>query len=423
MLVGIFNGGPVRRAQQVTKSPTKRRNPPWTYDELVLALDLYIRRGLPNVEDPEVLELSSLLNSLRTTDGHAPSGTLRNPNGVHLKLCNFRAKHQPGRGMPHGSHLENDVWDRFANKPAELEQAAQALRSRRVPSPGKDDKMVSASAQGQPDALIDLVVSLPIPGPSLSRAVSRPLMGLIREATELQLDVNSNQPGASNSGGGATLPFEDRIGKMFGLLAEVASALRSPDSAPPATAARLSRAVTATHTAASGTKLVIFPCGDRSSVRHFNRTVRRPVDLSALGLNWTELARNLPPDYPYEKARIWGVLPRKSGMNEKRFLRCSPGDVAIFTGGKKAFYAVKIRATFRSPELARALWHNDVSGQTWELIFALSNPTELSISYDKLSAALGYHPSFAYQSFSVLSAEVTDRARRALEAEIGHVWA
>ncbi len=300
----------------MTTSATKRRNPPWTYDELVLAFDLYVRRGLANVGDPEVVELSRLLNDLRTADGHASSSTLRNPNGVHLKLCNFRAKDQPGRGMAHGNHLENDVGDRFANKPAELGQAAHAIRCRRVSSPSKIEEQVSASAQGKLDALIDLVESLPIQGPSRSRGVSRPLMRLIREASELQLDVTGSQRGPAMPGGGAALPFAGRIAKMFGLLAEVASALRTSDFAQPVTPAKLSSVVNAPHSAAKGTKLVIFPCGDASSVRHFNRTVRRPLDLSALGLNWTELARNLPSDYPYEMFawRRWSLYRREESL-------------------------------------------------------------------------------------------------------------
>lgn len=46
------------------QAETRRRNPPWAQDELILALDLYLRRGLLDDLDPEVQELSDILNAL-----------------------------------------------------------------------------------------------------------------------------------------------------------------------------------------------------------------------------------------------------------------------------------------------------------------------------------------------------------------------
>lgn len=40
------------------------RNPTWTTDELILALDLYLRAGLLDDSDPQVVELSRVLNGL-----------------------------------------------------------------------------------------------------------------------------------------------------------------------------------------------------------------------------------------------------------------------------------------------------------------------------------------------------------------------
>ena len=103
-----FSGGPEANSylqrlgfdvQRVRKEQltTKRRNPPWSYEEVLLAMDLYVRRGLPSPSDPAVLELSRLLNRLRGGDPVADPNRYRNPNGVHLKLANFRARERPGR--------------------------------------------------------------------------------------------------------------------------------------------------------------------------------------------------------------------------------------------------------------------------------------------------------------------------------------
>lgn len=68
------------------------RNPPWSRDELILALDLYMAHHprLPPKDGPEVRELSEVLNRLHRSPGGDHRPDLRNPNGCYLKLTNFR---------------------------------------------------------------------------------------------------------------------------------------------------------------------------------------------------------------------------------------------------------------------------------------------------------------------------------------------
>ena len=60
------------------------RNPPWSTDEIVLALALYFEYGWLDDTDSRVIELSGILNGLPHTAGDAT--TFRNPNGVAMKL-------------------------------------------------------------------------------------------------------------------------------------------------------------------------------------------------------------------------------------------------------------------------------------------------------------------------------------------------
>jgi 5-methylcytosine-specific restriction protein A len=68
------------------------KNPTWSRDELILALDLYLRHRerLPDSDDAEIVELSRTLNSLFGEQAK-DSSLFRNPNGVYMKLANFRA--------------------------------------------------------------------------------------------------------------------------------------------------------------------------------------------------------------------------------------------------------------------------------------------------------------------------------------------
>jgi hypothetical protein len=67
------------------------RNPTWTRDELILALDLYLRLGQFGPEHPEVTALSDYLRSLPLAASAGNPATCRNSDGVAMKLGNYAA--------------------------------------------------------------------------------------------------------------------------------------------------------------------------------------------------------------------------------------------------------------------------------------------------------------------------------------------
>jgi hypothetical protein len=107
------------------------RNPPWAEEELILALDLYLREGLLDDTDPKVIELSELLNRLPTHPDRPDRARFRNPNGVALKLANFAAldPSYPGQGMSRHGQRDAEVWNRLSGDEDALSLAAQAIRS------------------------------------------------------------------------------------------------------------------------------------------------------------------------------------------------------------------------------------------------------------------------------------------------------
>lgn len=99
--------------------PDHRRNPVWSRDELILALDLYMRHrpSFPDGRHPEVVELSRLLNRLAAATETVGTDKFRNGNGVAMKLQNFRRldPSQSGKGLPGGGKGEEEVWAIFAD--------------------------------------------------------------------------------------------------------------------------------------------------------------------------------------------------------------------------------------------------------------------------------------------------------------------
>ncbi len=108
------------------------RNPLWTREQVILALDLYVKHGGrdPGADHPDVIETSALLKQMATEAGLA---TYRNASGVKMKMMNFRsvdpAYTSNGRtGLKGASALDKAIWAEFYGKPIELALAADAIR-------------------------------------------------------------------------------------------------------------------------------------------------------------------------------------------------------------------------------------------------------------------------------------------------------
>ena len=119
----------------VSKRKTSPRNPSWTTDELILALDLYLKNPLfpPSKNSKDIVELSGLLNKLGKKLSNIKTHTYRNPNGIYMKLMNFR-RFDPeytsnGKvGLQRGGKQDEVIWNKFAKNPNRCHQVAQAIR-------------------------------------------------------------------------------------------------------------------------------------------------------------------------------------------------------------------------------------------------------------------------------------------------------
>ena len=119
---------------EVVDVDSPNRNPPWTRDEVILALELYQQEGAVRDDHPKVVALSQLLNSLPVHSAGLRDQTFRNPNGVALKLANFAAldPSYEGRGMRSVSHVDREVWVEFFGQPARVRELAAAIRAEAV---------------------------------------------------------------------------------------------------------------------------------------------------------------------------------------------------------------------------------------------------------------------------------------------------
>lgn len=110
------------------------RNPSWSRDELILALDVYFKTGgnpRGKRSCPDIQALSALLNKMgdRLAVGEA---TYRNPNGCYMKIMNFRRfdsayASRGAVGLRRGGALEEDIWNEFSERKDVLHEVANAI--------------------------------------------------------------------------------------------------------------------------------------------------------------------------------------------------------------------------------------------------------------------------------------------------------
>jgi 5-methylcytosine-specific restriction protein A len=124
------------RPQIATAAVSPKRNPPWSRDELILALDLYMTNPTspPSHASAEVAALSETLSRMARVLGLSADDRFRNANGVYMKMMNFR-RLDPAftgmgmKGLTRGNKDEAIVWDEFAGDRARLAEVASAIRA------------------------------------------------------------------------------------------------------------------------------------------------------------------------------------------------------------------------------------------------------------------------------------------------------
>ena len=95
----------------------KTRNPKWTREELILALDLFYQLNPSKfiASNSKIIELSNIIKKLNAYPLKSNEITFRNPNGVAKKLSNFLRfdSTYKGKGLEHGGRLEEEIWNEF----------------------------------------------------------------------------------------------------------------------------------------------------------------------------------------------------------------------------------------------------------------------------------------------------------------------
>jgi hypothetical protein len=120
------------------------RPPPWSRQELILALELYFDVGAADYRSSrKVRELSELIRAMHAGEAYLEDERFRSASSVSRKLKNIAwvdPHNTRGTAQSHGSAADEEIWDEFANDRGRLALEAAVVRAwiesgRQSPSP------------------------------------------------------------------------------------------------------------------------------------------------------------------------------------------------------------------------------------------------------------------------------------------------
>lgn len=131
-------------------------------------------------------------------------------------------------------------------------------------------------------------------------------------------------------------------------------------------------------------RLVLQPAANPDAQRHYRDTVENAVPLDRLRPHLSaEGFRRLQQVYPGGAAWLWGATP--GPQNTVSVESMSPGDLVLFYRRRHFFSKATITLIeMGERSLARELWGTNDQGDTWEHLFFLTQPEEISIDYHDL---------------------------------------
>lgn len=109
---------------------TKNKNSKWTRDETILALYFYLEYA-PSVPEEIIEELSKYLRKIQTQIlGNKDTPSLRNKNGMRMKMGNFLYldnSYPDQKGLSGASKLDKQVFNEFVNNRSKLLKISQQI--------------------------------------------------------------------------------------------------------------------------------------------------------------------------------------------------------------------------------------------------------------------------------------------------------
>ena len=123
----------VNKFKKNNKAKIQKRNPKWTRNEIIIALDFYFKHypHIPERNTPEIKQISEILRNLELENNKYINSNYRNVSGVYMKLMNFHSinPNKEAKGLSGGSVLDREIFFEFQNNHKDLSKLSNELTS------------------------------------------------------------------------------------------------------------------------------------------------------------------------------------------------------------------------------------------------------------------------------------------------------
>ena len=151
--------------------------------------------------------------------------------------------------------------------------------------------------------------------------------------------------------------------------------------------------------------------GNLEAERHFEDTIqhKRTVEEVRSFLPSEEIDK-LETIYHGQPFIVWGAVPGPA--NVRNWERMDPGDLVLIYNKGAIRFVGEISAKVRNRDLSKHFWRETPGGETWELIYFITNEQRVNVPVGKLNLVLGYQENFRPQGFLMVQQEKADEFAR-----------
>ncbi|XDZ50195.1 HNH endonuclease [Neisseriaceae bacterium CLB008] len=124
-------------------------------------------------------------------------------------------------------------------------------------------------------------------------------------------------------------------------------------------------------------QIFVFTAGNKEARTHLQDSILKPVSFSKLALSKDPLlSKNTALTLGGKKDfYAWGAVPGQ--RNPTTWSAMVPGDYVLTVYDNEYHFISRVITKFHSPEVAKAIWGIDPTGQTWEYMYLLTTPTSI----------------------------------------------
>lgn len=142
----------------------------------------------------------------------------------------------------------------------------------------------------------------------------------------------------------------------------------------------------------------VVASGGHGTDKHYYDTIERKRTLEELSpfLDSKDSAI-LKENYHSGPFALWGAVPGSGNLRTWDVME--PGDYVLIYKSGKVIFAAEVALKTKNPKLAEYLWNKDQNGQTWEYLYFLVNPEQVSVEMSNLNKYLGYSDNYFPRGF------------------------